>query len=341
MKIKVLIILIVSIVLIVEGFFVWRNLVFQKTEVSKKEISKVEEKVSKEKKEEPKLKFEWKKDEGIRISDGGVPYVYKLKDGRFRLYYCGAGGILSAISQDGLNFEKEPGLRISPANGTGNPESIVCDPTLIELSDGKIRMYYKGANGFGGPGEAIHKIFSAISSDGLNFQKEGLRIDSEKTGDIGWASVPEAIKLTDGKIRIYYVSGDPEAEGGIMSAISKDGLNFEKEKGVRVKGNFVDPSIAILPNGKFLLLVVYNCRPEKGYCDPNFPNGIYSLISDDGLNFSDLNLVIQFDPGYQFLDPTIIKIDENTFRVYFGVLTRTGEPMFIKSITGYLKRSNF
>jgi hypothetical protein len=150
--------------------------------------------------------------------------------------------------------------------------------------------------------------------------------------------VPEAIKLPDGKIRIYYVSGDPEAEGGIMSAISEDGLNFEKEKGARVKGNFVDPAITILPDGKFLLLVVYNCKPEKGYCDSNFPNGIYSLISEDGLNFSDLNLVIQFDPGYQFLDPTIIKIDENTFRVYFGVLTRPGEPMFIKSIYWLFKQ---
>jgi hypothetical protein len=340
-KIKVLIFLIVSIVLIIGGFFVWKNLIVQKIEVSKEETSRVEEKIPQEKKEQPKLKFEWKKDEGIRISDGGVPYVYKLKDGRFRLYYCGSGGILSAISTDGLNFEKEPGVRISSVNVKGDQESMVCDPTLVELPDGKIRMYYKGANGFGGPGEAIHKIFSALSSDGLNFQKEGLRIDSEKTGDMGWASVPEAIKLLDGKIRIYYVSGDPKAEGGIMSAISEDGLNFEKEKGARVKGNFVDPAITISPDGKFLLLVVYNCRPEKGYCNPNFPNGIYSLISDDGLNFSDLNLVIQFDPGSQFLDPNIVKIDENTFRVYFGVLTRPGEPMFIKSITGYLKRSKF
>jgi len=339
MKTKVLIILIVFLLLIGGGFFVGKNLLVQKTEVSKEKIPKIEkeEKVSEEK---TKLKFEWVKDSGIRISDGSVPYVHKLKDGRFRLYYCGVEGILSAISQDALNFEKEPGVRISSVNIKGNQESIVCDPTLIELPDGKIRMYYKGATGPGGPGEAIHKIFSAISYEGLNFEKEGLRIDSEKTGDMGWASVPEAIKLPDGKIRIYYVSGDSEADGGIMSVISEDGLNFQKEKGARVKGNFVDPAITILPDGKFFLLVIYNCRPEKGYCDPNFKNGIYSLISEDGLNFSDLSLVIQYDPGYDFLDPTIVNIDENTYRVYFGVRTRPGEPMFIQSITGYLKRSS-
>jgi hypothetical protein len=72
------------------------------------------------------LKFEWVKDAGILISDGGLRYVYKLKDGRFRLDYCGAGGILSAISQDGLNFEREPGRRISSVNVKRDQELIVC-----------------------------------------------------------------------------------------------------------------------------------------------------------------------------------------------------------------------
>jgi hypothetical protein len=151
---------------------------------------------------------------------------------------------------------------------------------------------------------------------------------------MGWASVPEAIKLPDGRIRIYYVSGDPEADGGIMSAVSEDGLNFQKEKGARVKGNYVDPAIALLPDGNFLLIVVYNCLPEKGYCDPNLPNGLYSLTSSDGLNFDNLNLIIPSDPEYLFLDPAIIKIDKNTYRIYFGVLNQLGEQMFIKSITG-------
>jgi hypothetical protein len=31
------------------------------------------------------LKFKWRIDSGIRISDGSVPYIYKQKDGRFRL----------------------------------------------------------------------------------------------------------------------------------------------------------------------------------------------------------------------------------------------------------------
>ena len=50
-----------------------------------------------------------------------------------------------------------------------------------------------------------------------------------------------------------------------------------------------------------------------------------------------LELVIKTVPGYLFLDPTIIKIARNAYRIYFGVLSRPGKPLIIKSITGYLK----
>ena len=79
-------------------------------------------------------------------------------------------------------------------------------------------MYYKGANGPGGPGQSIHSIYSAVSTDGLRFEKEGIRIDSQQTLDRGWASVPEAIVLTDGRMRLYYVS---DGLDGVLSGPSR------------------------------------------------------------------------------------------------------------------------
>jgi hypothetical protein len=282
------------------------------------------------------LKFEWTEDSGTRISDGSVPYVHRLKDGRFRLYYCGAGGILSAVSADGLNFEKEPGVRIAPAGGMGYAESMVCDATVIDLPDGKIRMYYKGADGQGGPGQALHKVFSAISSDGLNFQKEGLRIDSEKTGDRGWTSVPEAIKLPDGRVRIYYVSGDFEALGGIMSAVSNDGMNFQKEAGARVK-TLADPAVNLLPDGKYLLLAVALPPPRNAPQKSEQPLGIYSFISEDGLTFGNRQTVLQ---GIGVYDPSIVRLSNDTYRVFYGkdIGGEEGRPNIVtKSITGRLQ----
>ena len=248
----------------------------------------------------------WTKDNGARVTDGSVPYIYKLPDGRYRLYYCGQGGILSAISNNGLDFTKDSGVRIAPASGF---ESVVCDPTLVELADGRVRMYYKGADSSqGGPGQSIHKIFSAVSTDGLTFTREGLRIDSEKTDDRGWASVPEAIELSDGRVRIYYVTGDSEANNGIASAISSDGLAFTKESGVRVP-NFVDPAILQLADGTFLMLVA-----NPGFYQ-EVPSGIYSFTSADGLAFGNRQTVLA---GNNIFDPTVVFLDGQTLRVYFG-----------------------
>ena len=313
MNIKILIILIILIGLGIGGFFI-----FKKEFPSEEKETPLGEEIPPSAEKAEELNLNWQEDAGTRVSDGSVPYVYKLKDGRYRLYYCGAGGILSAISPDGLTFQKELEVRIATVFQSGNQESMVCDPTIVELPDDKIRMYYKGSNGPGGPGEALHKVFSAISPDGLDFQKEGLRIDSENTGDGGWASVPEAIRLSDGRIRIYYVSGDFAAGGGIMSAISNDGLNFQKETGARVKD----------------LLLVISLDPRLS---PYLPRGIYSYLSQDGLNFENRKVILQKDGAY---DPTIIKIDSESYRIYYGedIGGQLGQPNVVtKSLIGRLK----
>jgi len=97
--------------------------------------------------------FLWTVDPGVRLEDATVPNIYRLGDGRFRLFFGGPGGILSAISDSGLTFTKEPGVRV-PSGSPGSPEMIVSDPTLVSLKDGKVRMFYKGATGSGGPGQS-------------------------------------------------------------------------------------------------------------------------------------------------------------------------------------------
>ena len=265
------------------------------------------------------LTFSWNKDSDSRINDGSVPFIHKLKDGRTRLYYCNGENILSAVSTDGISFVKEQGVRIT--KGTGF-ELSVCDPTIIDLPNGEMRMYYKGANKLGGPGlGSIHKIYSAISTDGLTFKKEGIRIDSETNGDNGWASVPDAIVLQDGRIRIYYVTA-AEMEHGIGSAISSDGLNFVKEPGMRVQ-NLVDPALVRIGERYLLFAASIN----EGF--NSLPRGIYYLESSDGLNFYEPIEVFKGDDVY---DPSVLKIDDKTIRVFYGKINPP--QMGIESYTG-------
>jgi hypothetical protein len=272
--------------------------------------------------------FIWTVDPGIRLEDGSVPNIHRLEDGRFRMYYGGAGGILSAISPDGLTFTKESGVRVPPGS-QGSLEMIVSDPTLVMLNDGRMKMYYKGASGSGGPGQAIHSIFSAISTDGLQFEKEGIRIDSQQTLDKGWASVPEAIVLPDGKVRLYYVSDGLDVIHGIVSAISDDALNFTREE-TRLTG-FVDPTVIRLTDGSYLMLAVafpFSSSGELTDADP----GIYSFTSQDGINFNNRELVLA---GEGNIDPAIADMGDGTYRVYYW--NSMENPPVIKSISGKLQ----
>ncbi len=277
--------------------------------------------------EEPTTQFIWTVEPGIRLEDATVPNISRLEDGRFRLYYGGPGGILSAISEDGLTFTKEPGVRV-PSGSAGSPEMIVSDPTLLRLKDGRVRMYYKGATGGGSPGQAVHSIFSAISPDGLRFEKEGIRIDSQKTPDGGWASVPEAILLPDGRVRIYYVSDGSDVGHGIVSAVSEDGLNFTREG--PVLPGFVDPAVIKLDSGEYLMLAVAFPFCSKGKLTDAQP-GIYSFTSLDGISFNNRKLVLA---GENNIDPAIVEVASDTYRVYYWNIT--DKPSEIKSISGKL-----
>ena len=186
---------------------------------------------------------------GVRLEDATVPYIHRLADGRFRIYYGGAGGILSAISEDGLTFQKEAGIRV-PSGSLGSAEVIVSDPTLVVLKDGRMRMYYKGASGPGGPGQSVHSIFSAISSDGLNFTKE----ETKLTGFVD----PALVRLADGRylmVAIAFPLGPEgrltDAEPGIYSFTSQDGINFKERRVVLAGENNIDPTIVDIGEGVY------------------------------------------------------------------------------------------
>ena len=283
------------------------------------------------KSKEPATQFAWTVESGVRLEDATVPNILLLEDGRFRLYYGGPGGILSAISGDGLNFTKESGVRV-PSGSAGSPEMIASDPTLVRLKDGRVRMYYKGATGGGGPGQAVHSVFSAVSTDGLSFEKEGVRIDSQQTPDGGWASVPEAITLPDGRVRIYYVSDGADVGHGVVSAISEDGLSFTREG--QVLPGFVDPAVIRLASGEYLMLAVAFPFSAKGRLTDAAPC-IYSFTSPDGINFENRELALAGDGN---IDPAIVEVTAGTYRVYYWNIN--DKPSVIKSLSGKLVSSS-
>lgn len=69
-------------------------------------------------------------------NEGGVPSTFNF-NGTLRTYFCGKGGIGSAIGADTGKLAVESGVRVEESN------KIVCDPSVIQLPDNTYMMFYK------------------------------------------------------------------------------------------------------------------------------------------------------------------------------------------------------
>lgn len=128
--------------------------------------------------------------------------------------------------------------------------------------------------------------------------------------------------LPDSRVRLYYVTA-AEMQHGIGSAISSDGLNFVKEPGIRVP-NLVDPALVMLGDRYLLFAASIDERFAR------VPKGIYYLESTDGLDFGEPVAVFQ---GNDVYDPSVLKIDDNTIRVFYGKVVPPQLPA-VESHTG-------
>ena len=80
-----------------------------------------------------------------------TPNVVRLPTGGYRLYYTGWGPgravhdangyILSAVSDDGASWRKEPGVRLD-VHEPDATQRVLC-PDVVPLPDGRWRMYFE------------------------------------------------------------------------------------------------------------------------------------------------------------------------------------------------------
>lgn len=218
------------------------------------------------------------------------------------------------------NLTKKNSNIISGQNQKWQGENIAiegkyADADVIAIEDGKYRLYYSeepDAAGFSG------KIYSSISSDGINWTKEdGIRKDM--------ATFPDIIKLPNGQYRMYF-----QNSGVIKSAISSDGLNWQDEPDTRVDGNidgFTLDNVAastttILDDNSYLM--VYRGTINEPYGTEKLPNQFTQLAfyatSPDGLNFTKHGVAVDSRNSVLkgLIDgPDFVSWDNNELRLYF------------------------
>ena len=102
--------------------------------------------------------------------------------------------------------------------------NMMANPEIVRLSDESWIMYTHGWPKEVNDGSR-NDIYGYSSRDGLNWKAEGMLIER--------ASMPAAVQLPDGRIRLYFVRNTAEASGMISAISSADGLNFSIEDGYR------------------------------------------------------------------------------------------------------------
>lgn len=205
----------------------------------------------------------WRKEKGARLQGSRAldhfkvqaPCIVRVPHGGFRLFYTAVGPakpfsacqgyILSAVSEDGLMFRTEPGIRLAPQPALPHMSLRVIAPTITKLADGCWRMYFESR----GPADRPTVICSAVSSDMLHWElEEGIRLQN-----LGGVRGPRYLQLPDGRGRLYCcsskfgpggIASDQRIATSVISAITSDGLNFEFEPGDRLRDNQADDDTA-------------------------------------------------------------------------------------------------
>ena len=231
--------------------------------------------------------FDWEYVD-IAITAASHPGIIKLNDSYWRLYYQCGESICSAISNDGLNFEKEEGTRLD--SNTTLEGANVRHPCIVETSNGGYRMYYDTDAEDG----AFIRIWSAYSDDGLSFTREGLIIDLTPyrndwpTGFYAHSSKPEVLQTSDGKWRMFFASstliGSVYKPAVIRMATSDDGINwnikttnYEIAAGQQPDGKYYgtfDVSVKEINNTVRMWYCLF-LSPEEGFVGDY--SGIYSV----------------------------------------------------------------
>ena len=184
----------------------------------------------------------WTKEPGARVEGSRgldqakvqAPCIVRRPEGGFRLFYTAVGPdkpfpacqgyILSAVSDDGIQFEKERGVRFAPQPDIPYVSLRVLAPSVAPI-DGGWRMYVEAR----GPADRPTVVCSATSADQLSWEIEpGVRLECDDARLAG----PRFVWLPDGSGQLYCCSksfAQEDGPNGVVAARTTDGINFEMD----------------------------------------------------------------------------------------------------------------
>lgn len=275
------------------------------------------------------------KKEGLILKPGGLYDKTKVvspdviaTNGIIRLFYIGTSckpserkdyRILSADSTDGLNFVK----REKPIVDISAYSQKVYSPCVVKIGD-NFKMYFASYE------NGRYLIRSADSKDCLNF-----KIDEKIIIDVNQhhqkAVYTPKVKIKNGLFHCYYTGSNeflkiyskqyPEYEFSngfrIFYSTSHDGENFNFRDEVKFTQK---PKLINYYGHNFLFLGPQTLLFYTAF-DGSI-NRIYLAKSNDGLNFKDVQCLIEPDKNKEELgcySCALNPLSNNLLRIYYGI----------------------
>lgn len=210
-----------------------------------------------------------------------MPNVIRLANNTYRMYFNGGSPgnsqIRWSVSTDGLRWSNS-GIALQGNSSPSDREYIIGGASVIQLADGRFRMYYRATGQFGQGQMPQYHIRSAISSDGQTFTREqGIRVDItpfasnsmfKLVGHSSFYYLPES--QTYAAVMSVNTNNDNGASD-LYVGFSPDGLTWSNFRLLFVDAH--DP-VVVRKDGQFILYAMY------------LKNYTFKATSADGITWS-------------------------------------------------------
>lgn len=211
-----------------------------------------------------------------------MPDILRFADGTYRMYFNrsqgpGRDAIELAESRDGGATWQLKGTVLSGRSDAMDPFYIIGGARVIALADGRYRMYFRASPAHEQGQPPLYKIYSAISSDGIQFSLEtGVRLDihpDDPKSPFTLAGHGAFYRTPDGKFAAV-ISADPirvrPGPSDLFLCLSLDGLAWGNCRALYQ--GFHDP-VVIWRDGRYHLYANH------------LQNGVYHGSSQDGVTW--------------------------------------------------------
>ncbi|MBT5016962.1 hypothetical protein HN748_02750 [Candidatus Peregrinibacteria bacterium] len=239
--------------------------------------------------------------------------VVELNDDTYRMYYTvnspNFTEIRYADSEDAITWE-DLGTSLAGATDPSDREFVIGGASVIQLPDGRYRMYYRTSQDEY-EGQPDYHIRSAISEDGTVFEREEdvvMEIQPHEPNSefqlIGHAK----FFINDEGLYIGIITAnfvDDNGPSDIMVTTSKDGLNWSESK--VVFADWHDPAV-VYYEGQYLIYATY-LKESQGVA-----------TSSDGINWSPMESI-----SFKEADETPLSIDEHGLGDLDAIVTKEGK----------------